>query len=114
MEQIKAKLGIQGVITTVYSWSVTGSKEKPGAQIDLLIDRSDDVINLCEIKYSKAPFQITNTIDASLQNKRERFIQETGTEKAVHLTMITTMGLSDNPYAWDVQSVVTMDDLFVL
>ena len=114
VEQIKAKLGIQGVITTVYSWSVTGSKEKPGAQIDLLIDRNDDVINLCEIKYSKAPFQITNTIDASLQNKRERFIQETGTEKAVHLTMITTMGLSDNPYAWDVQSVVTMDDLFVL
>lgn len=114
VEQIKAKLGIQGVITTVYSWSVAGSKEKPGAQIDLLIDRNDDVINLCEIKYSKAPFQITNTIDASLQNKRERFIQETGTEKAVHLTMITTMGLSDNPYAWDVQSVVTMDDLFVL
>ena len=114
VEQIKTKLGIQGVITTVYSWSVAGSKEKPGAQIDLLIDRNDDVINLCEIKYSKAPFQITNTIDASLQNKRERFIQETGTEKAVHLTMITTMGLSDNPYAWDVQSVVTMDDLFVL
>ena len=114
VEQIKTKLGIQGVITTVYSWSVAGSKDKPGAQIDLLIDRSDDVINLCEIKYSKAPFQITNTIDASLQNKRERFIQETGTEKAVHLTMITTMGLSDNPYAWDVQSVVTMDDLFVL
>ena len=114
VEQIKTKLGIQGVITTVYSWSVAGSKDKLGAQIDLLIDRSDDVINLCEIKYSKAPFQITNTIDASLQNKRERFIQETGTEKAVHLTMITTMGLSDNPYAWDVQSVVTMDDLFVL
>lgn len=114
VEQIKAKLGIQGVITTVYSWSVAGSKEKPGAQIDLLIDRNDDVINLCEIKYSKAPFQITNTIDAILQNKREHFIQETGTEKAVHLTMITTMGLSDNPYAWDVQSVVTMDDLFVL
>ena len=65
-------------------------------------------------QYSKAPFQITNAIDASLQNKRERFIQETGTEKAVHLTMITTMGLSDNPYAWDIQSVVTMDDLFIL
>ena len=68
VEQIKAKLGIQGVITTVYSWSVAGSKDKPGAQIDLLIDRSDDVINLCEIKYSKAPFQITNAIDASLPN----------------------------------------------
>ncbi len=112
VEQIKAKLGIQGVITTVYSWSVAGTKEKSGAQIDLLIDRSDDVINLCEIKYAKAPFLITNAVDANLQNKRERFIQEAGTEKAVHITMITTMGLSDNSYAWDIQSVVTMDDMF--
>lgn len=112
VEQIKAKLGIQGVITSVYSWSVVGTKELPGAQIDLLIDRSDDVINLCEIKYSKAQYQITSAVEANIQNKRERFIQETGTSKAVHLTLITTMGLVDNSYAWDVQSVVTMDDLF--
>lgn len=114
VEQIKAKLGIQGVITTVCSWNVNRTKEQPGAQIDLLIDRSDDVINLCEIKYSKAQYQLTSAVDANIQNKRERFIQETGTSKAVHLTMITTMGLVDNSYAWDVQSVVTMDDLFCL
>mgnify|MGYP002731125202 FL=1 len=81
--------------------------------IDLLIDRSDAVINLCEIKYSKAEFQITSGIDNNLQNKRERFIQETRTGKAVQLTMITTMGLMQNSYAWDIQSVVTMDDLFI-
>ena len=113
VEQVKAKLGIQGVITTVYSWSVTGTKEVAGAQIDLLIDRGDDVINLCEIKYAKGQYQITHAVDANLQNKRERFVQETGTSKAVYLTMITTMGLLENSYAWDVQSVVTMDDLFV-
>ena len=113
VEQVKAKLGIQGVITTVYSWSVTGTKEVAGAQIDLLIDRGDDVINLCEIKYAKGQYQITHAMDANLQNKRERFVQETGTSKAVYLTMITTMGLLENSYAWDVQSVVTMDDLFV-
>lgn len=90
-----------------------GTKEKQGAQIDLLIDRSDAVINLCEIKYSKAEFQITSSIDNNLQNKRERFIQETRTRKAVQLTMITTMGLMQNSYAWDIQSVVTMDDLFI-
>lgn len=90
-----------------------GTKEKQGAQIDLLIDRSDGVINLCEIKYSKAEFQITSGIDNNLQNKRERFIQETRTRKAVQLTMITTMGLMQNSYAWDIQSVVTMDDLFI-
>ena len=111
-EQIKAKLGIQGVITNVYSWSVAGTKEFPGAQIDLLLDRNDDVINLCEIKYSKAPFNITSAIDNNLQNKRERFVQETATNKAVHLTMITTLGLVENSYANDIQSVVTMDDLF--
>lgn len=112
IDQIKAKLGIQGVISTVYSWSIMGTKELPGAQIDLLIDRDDDVINLCEVKYSKALFQITSSVDANLQNKRERFIQETKTSKAVHITMITTMGLMENSYAWDIQSVVTMDDLF--
>lgn len=112
VEQIKAKLGIQGVIASVYSWSVVGTKELPGAQIDLLIDRSDDVINLCEIKYSKAQYQITSAVEANIQNKRERFVQETGTRKAVHLTLITTIGLVNNSYAWDVQSVVTMDDLF--
>lgn len=113
IEQIKAKLGIQGIISSVYSGSIMGTKEKQGAQIDLLIDRSDDVINLCEIKYSKTEFQITSGIDNNLQNKRERFIQETRTRKAVHLTMITTMGLMQNSYAWDIQSVVTMDDLFI-
>ena len=56
---------------------------------------------------------ITSGIDNNLQNKRERFIQETRTRKAVHLTMITTMGLMQNSYAWDIQSVVTMDDLFI-
>lgn len=111
-EQIKAKLGIQGVITNVYSWSVTGTADKPGAQIDLLLDRNDDVINLCEVKYSKAPFNITSAVDSNLQNKRERFVEETMTNKAVHLTMITTLGLVENSYAYDVQSVVTMDDLF--
>ena len=111
-EQIKAKLGIQGVITNVYSWSVTGTADKPGAQIDLLLDRNDDVINLCEVKYSKAPFNITSSVDSNLQNKRERFVEETMTNKAVHLTMITTLGLVENSYAYDVQSVVTMDDLF--
>lgn len=111
-EQIKAKLGIQGVITNVYSWSVTGTKGNPGAQIDLLLDRNDDVINLCEIKYSKAPFNITSVVDSNLQNKRERFVQETATSKAVHLTMITTLGLVENSYSYDIQSVVTMDDLF--
>lgn len=113
IEQIKAKLGIQGIISTVYSWSIMGTKEKQGAKIDLLIDRSDGVINLCEIKYSMAEFQITSGMDNNLQNKRERFIQETRTRKAVQLTMITTMGLMQNSYAWDIQSVVTMDDLFI-
>ena len=111
-EQIKQKLGIQGIITTVYSWSLVGTKAKPGAQIDLLIDRSDQVINLCEIKYSKATFSITNAVDNALQDKRERFVQETHTNKAVHLTIITTVGLAENSYASDIQSVVTLDDLY--
>lgn len=55
LEQIKKALGIRGVITHGYSWDTVATDEHPGAQIDLLIDRSDKIINLCEIKYYDYP-----------------------------------------------------------
>ena len=70
--QIKDALGISGVISSEYSWKTMGTEEEHGAQIDLLIDRSDDVINLCEMKYSKTPFRITKGYFSDLQNKLMR------------------------------------------
>jgi len=111
IRQIKRALGISGIGTNEASWKSSTSQE--GAQIDLVIDRADSVINLCEIKYSNSEFFIDKNYDKVLRNKRNAFLTETKTRKAIHQTMITTYGLAQNEY-WDsVQSEIKMDDLFV-
>jgi len=111
ISQIKEVLGIGGVYTTVSSWRSQTSGI--GAQIDLIIDRRDQVINICEIKFSMSPFTITKKYAAELRNKVGIFKQETGTRKTVFLTMITTWGLIQNMHSTGlVQNELTMDDLF--
>jgi AAA+ ATPase superfamily predicted ATPase len=109
-EQIKQKLGISGVLTHSASWRSLTSQ--PGAQIDLLIDRNDSVINICEMKYAKDEFPIDKKYAESLCNKRDVFIGESKTRKAVHLTMVTTHGVRRNDYHSLIQSEVKMEDLF--
>jgi len=111
-QQIKKRLGISGIISSEYAWWVDNKEGKRGAQIDLLIDRNDGVINLCEMKYTKMPFHIDADYYATLQYKRSRFIETTHTRKAVHLTMVCSEGLQRNAYADDIQSQITADDLF--
>ncbi|MFN8254382.1 MAG: ATP-binding protein [Bacteroidales bacterium] len=108
--QIKQKLGISGVHTRYASWRSQDLEN--GSQVDLLIDRNDSVINLCEIKYSINPFLIDKKYAENLRNKIGRFKQETGTHKSVFLTFISTFGLKQNEYAGIVQNEVLMKDLF--
>lgn len=110
--QIKTKLGISGIISSEYAWWTDQKDGKRGAQIDLLIDRNDGVINLCEMKYTKVPFQIDANYEANLLNKRARFIEATQTRKAVHITMVSSQGLERNAYADEIQSEVSGGDLF--
>ena len=113
VDQIKAKLGISGVITRVFGWRYRAVDDgDAGAQIDLVIDRDDRVTNLCEVKYRKGEFAIDDKYDLHLQSRRETFIEETGTSNAVHITMITVNGVRRNSYWNDIQSEVTLDDLF--
>jgi hypothetical protein len=84
----------------------------PGAQIDLLIDRRDDVINICEMKFTKTPHLIDKRESEDLQRRIQVFADETKTRKALHLTMVTPYGLASGSYSGAVQSQVTMDDLF--
>ena len=110
--QIKTKLGISGIISSEYAWWTDQKDGNRGAQIDLLIDRNDGVINLCEMKYTKVPFQIDASYEANLLNKRARFIEATQTRKAVHITMVSSQGLERNAYADEIQSEVSGGDLF--
>ena len=113
VEAIKRKLGISGVVTRTYGWRFhDDGQEGDGAQIDLVIERDDKVVNLCEMKYTAGPFAITDEYDRRLKIKREVYAEQTGTSDAIHLTMVSAHGLKANANASDVQSVVTLDDLF--
>ncbi|MDR1013798.1 MAG: AAA family ATPase [Coriobacteriales bacterium] len=108
--QIKHALGISGVHTEVSAWRSRSAD--PGAQIDLVIDRADSVINLCEAKYASGAYGIDKTESQRLREKRGAFMAETGTRKLAHITMITTFGLKRNAYAGEILFQLTLDDLF--
>lgn len=114
IEQIKVKLGIAGVLTEVNSWYCKADLDNGvfGSQIDMLIVRKDQVINLCEMKYSQSEYTITEKVDRNIRNKISDLITISGTKYAIYPTIITTYGLVENSYSQEVQSVVTMDDLF--
>jgi AAA+ ATPase superfamily predicted ATPase len=113
VEQIRKALGISGVITQVSSWQVQKSLdgEGKGAQIDLVLSRNDNVVNLCEMKYSNELFMVDKGYDAVLRDKLAVFRAETKTKKALHLTLVTTYGIKQNTYSSIFQSQVTMQDL---
>lgn len=111
IKEIKEALGISGVQTVTCSW--LGNDAENGAQIDLVIDRRDQVINIFEIKFSTGLFSIDKKYAEELRNKVSVFKAQTGTRKAVFLTMITTFGLNRNEHAASlVQNDLTMDMLF--
>lgn len=110
--QIKKELGIQSIYTEESAWRFLPKAAK-GAQIDLLLNRKDFVINLCEMKYSESEFVIDKGYAEGLENKRDVFKSQTKTKKSIFLTFITTFGIKENDYAKRlIQNSITMDALF--
>lgn len=112
IRQIKIALGIQGVVSSVFSWRTEANEQHDGAQIDLIIDRKDDVTNLCEMKYADDDYAIDAEEERKLRNRRSAFYLDTKTRNTIHTTLVTTYGLRKNTHSDIVQSVVTMNDLF--
>ncbi len=112
--QIKKALGISGVYTEVNSWQCQPDKDNGimGSQIDLLIVRKDQVINVCEMKYSDTDYTVDASFDKNQKRKIADFIKKTGTKYAIHSTLITTYGVVENSYSGELQAVVTSDELF--
>ncbi|MGB1241677.1 MAG: AAA family ATPase [Chitinophagales bacterium] len=113
IQPIKKALGIHGIITNEYTWGHSGKSATKGTQIDLVIDRSDNCINIFELKFYNQPFEIAQSYALQLQQKIEVFKAQTKTSKNVFLTFLTTMGVKKNKYYL---SVVTnqlfIEDLF--
>ena len=112
LPQIKRALGISGVITTASSWLLQGDTEADGAQIHLLLERQDQIINLLEMKFANSDFTVTKEYERNLRRKEELFIRHARPRHAVHLTLVTTYGLKRNPHASVFQSTICLDDLF--
>ncbi|MCR4560018.1 MAG: ATP-binding protein [Bacteroidales bacterium] len=114
VSQIKRAIGINGIITGVCSWSTPADKEYGtlGVQIDLVIDRNDNTINLCEMKFSRAKFAVTKKYYELLGERAEIFRNKTKTSKSLHTVLVTTFGLKQNAYSSAFQTSVVLDDLF--
>lgn len=115
VEGIKAELGLAEVQTRASKWKYTppkGSKEL-GAEIDLVIDRADTCINLCEMKFYKEEFLINKEYAEKLRKKKEYFERITNSRKSTFTTLITTHGVKHNEqYLSSIDQAVTMDALF--
>ena len=112
-KSIKRSLGIEAVITNEYTWSHKGNSTEQGTQIDLIIDRADNCINLFELKFHNQPYEITKSYAEQLQQKVAVFQTQTKTKKNVFLTFLTTMGVVKNKYYLEnVTNQLTIEDLF--
>lgn len=110
LDEIKNRLHIDVISNTSSSWR-SADAESP-VQIDLVIERADRIINLCEMKFSSAPYVIDKAYEMHLRNRMAIFREQTGTRYGTQLTMITTFGVLPNKHYSVVDSEVTLDDLF--
>ena len=109
--QIKKALGISGVITSQSAWSKRGD-DTEGIQIDLLISRNDNVVNMCEIKYYSDEFVVDKQYYHTLLRRTELLSKEIPQKFSIYNTLITTFGLRYNEYSGIFVNVITLDDLF--
>ena len=113
VEQIKRALGISGIDVGAYALRVPPDGDgNPGAQIDLLLDRADNVVNVCEMKFAGEPFVIDADCERSIRNKISACRRFFGGRKSIHATLATTFGVREGRHSGIVQSEVSLEDLF--
>jgi hypothetical protein len=113
LNAIHHSLGISGVYTKVNSWNFPGNEEMPGAQVDMVIERNDGIIHLCEAKFTTNEFIISKEYAASLRQKRAIFQYVTQTKKAVVTTLLTTYPAIQNKYyKEEIHTEVSMEVFF--
>ena len=111
--QIKKAIGIHGIEADIYSWRWTpDSPTETGVQIDMLIDRADGIVNLCEIKYSEERYLLDKVEDEKIRHRAEIFRRKSGVRKAVQTVLIAANGVASSKYLGNIQITVTGEALF--
>jgi len=113
IDQIKWALSVAGVKSSISAWSLRGDDNKEGVQIDMIIDRADNVVNLCEMKFSGSKYSISKDEEMKLRKRIEALKSTLNSKQTVHLTFITTYGVEPGKHSGIVQKSIEMDDLFI-
>ena len=106
-------MGIAAIHTEYYTWRAPAGYEGRRAQIDLIIERADKMVNLCEIKYSTAPYALHQEEYLKIQARVQAFVDSTKWRGGVLLTLMSPYGVAQSGYGGSVAAEVTLDDLFV-
>ena len=109
---LQRSLGIEGVKTSISAWVIKGDETKAGGQVDLLIMRDDNIVNLCEMKFTSTPYSVDKEEEAKMLYRVDLLKESLSARQRPHLTLITTYGLISGKHSGKVQKVVTCDDLF--
>jgi len=110
---IRKALGISGIASSVSSFLASPENGLPGAQIDMIIDRNDQTINLCEIKFSASEYEFTKKDANNMNAKKNVFQYHTQTKKHLFTTIITTIGVINNIHKINyIDQIITLNDLF--
>lgn len=111
--QIKTKLGISGILTEEFAWMKPGNDDEQGSQIDLVINRKDKTVNLCEMKFCEAPYALDKDEDLKLRTRLKNFRESlVSPSYSIQLTLVSSFGLAKGKYASTFPNEVTLDDLF--
>ena len=110
--QIKKALGVSAVTSTEASWTLKGDESYSGAQIDLVITRSDNVVNLCEMKYYGDDYVVDKEEDRKMRHRITMINQTLSRKQTLFVVLITSFGLKQNAYSSIFQQTITLDDLF--
>ncbi|MBC7510163.1 MAG: AAA family ATPase [Ferruginibacter sp.] len=111
--QIKMALGINGIVTNEYSYAVKAKKNKQGIQIDMIIDRADNCVNIIEAKFYNTEYEVSEAYARQLLHKVTIFQEQTSLKKNVFVTLLTVFGAKKNKYFLTaVTNQLLIDDLF--
>ena len=112
VDKIKKALNILGVSSRQSGWAVIGDDDTEGGQIDLLIERKDNVVNMCEMKFYSELITISKAYHAKLVHRQNLLMKNLSRKTVVVPVLVTTEGLAYNEYSGIFQNVVIIDDLF--
>ena len=112
VSEIKTRLGISGIEADVYSWQGRVDEGSEKVQIDLLIDRADGVVDVCEIKYSDEPYEMKKGENENIARRVSAFRELAHQKKSVRTVLIASSGLKPGKYNGNIMAVVTCEDLF--